>query len=274
MNVVHWLLMVAVAWWLRQGGAPPVPGNCKHYCGAVFVPFPFGLETNSPRVYQCYDQEGQPANDSGPLIIDLSTNPRYRFPDTQNKLTVLGCNTITNVTDSQGTLKSGCIAYCSGNVSLTEETTCSGRGCCQASIPKGLQNLTIGIGPVGDELTSRINSCALAFVVNNKSFNVSGRNLPRFEDEGKDEELVLDWMVEPNETCENARMQPSYACGKNTYCKVYGNGPGYRCVCKDGYYGNPYSPFQGCKDMCKGPQKYRPGKGARVKAVANLLLRA
>ncbi|KAI6668449.1 hypothetical protein NL676_013532 [Syzygium grande] len=308
MKVVHWLLMVAVAWWLRQGGAPPVPGNCKHYCGAVFVPFPFGLETNCarspdfllnctntegsviqlqwgnltirnisvgdstmvvslPEVYQCYDQNGQLANNSDPLIIDLSPNPRYRFSDTQNNLTVLGCDTGTTVTDSQGKFVSGCISYCSENVNLTKETTCSGRGCCQASIPKGLQWLNISIAPVDwKEWDSRSDSCALAFVADNKSFNVSRRNLPRFEDMGKGEDFVLDWMVEPDVTCQGAeRNRSSYACGKNTDCEDFGNGPGYRCVCKDGYYGNPYSPFEGCKDICKKLQKYQPGKRGKGK---------
>ncbi|XP_056177114.1 wall-associated receptor kinase 2-like [Syzygium oleosum] len=300
MKVVHWLLMVAVAWWLRQGGAPPVPGNCEHQCGAVPVPFPFGLETNCarssdflldctntegsviqlqwgnltirkisvgdstmvvslPEVYQCYDQNGQPANNSNPLIIDLSTNPRYRFSDTQNKLTVLGCDTMTTVTDKQGKFGSGCISYCSENVDLAKETTCSGRGCCQASIPKGLQWLNISISPLDQKESAwRSNYCALAFVADNRSFNVSGRTLPRFEDVGKGEDLVLDWMVEPDVNCLDATKQRSYACGKNTDCKDFGNGTGYRCVCKPGYYGNPYSPFEGCKDIdeCKEPQKY------------------
>ncbi|KAK3425122.1 hypothetical protein EUGRSUZ_F01834 [Eucalyptus grandis] len=49
MKGVHWLLIVAVAWWLRQGGAPTVPGMCEHKCGDVEVPFPFGLDINCVR---------------------------------------------------------------------------------------------------------------------------------------------------------------------------------------------------------------------------------
>ncbi|KAI6688558.1 hypothetical protein NL676_025386 [Syzygium grande] len=223
---------------------------------------------STPGVYECYNQSGQPANKSDPLIIDLSTNRRYRFSDTQNKLTVLGCDTVTAMTNKQGTFKSGCITYCSENetVDLAKETTCSGRGWCQASIPKGLQELNIGIGPVVAVSASLINRCALAFVVDNKSFNVSDRTLPRFEDVGKGEELVLDWMVEPDVTCQKAKLnQSSYACGKNSDCEDFGNGPGYRCVCKRGYNGNPYNPKDGCQDMCKGPQRYRPGKRGKGK---------
>ncbi|XP_030446850.1 wall-associated receptor kinase 2-like [Syzygium oleosum] len=304
MKAVHWLLMVAVAWWLRQGGAPPVPGNCEHQCGAVAIPFPFGVETNCarsenfllncndtegsgiqlqwgdltirnisveastmavsvPEAYQCYDQNGYPADYEDPLIIDLSTNPRCRFSDTQNKLTVLGCNTAAALDDGQGMFGSSCITFCSEyeTNNLAKVTTCSGRGCCQASIPKGLQKLNISIFPLGPNVPAlQINRCALAFVADNKLFNDSGRTLPRFGDVRKGEELVLDWMVEPDVTCQKAKLnQSSYACGKNSDCEDFGNGPGYRCVCKPGYNGNPYNPKDGCIDIdeCKEPNKYQ-----------------
>ncbi|KAI6668446.1 hypothetical protein NL676_013529 [Syzygium grande] len=173
-----------------------------------------------PKAYQCYDQNGRSANNSGPLTIDLSTNPRYRFSDTQNKLTVLGCDTAAALYDGQGMFRSSCITFCSEN-----ETINSAKA-------------------------SRSNSCALAFVADSKSFNVSDRTLPRFEDVGKGEELVLDWMVEADVTCQEAKLnQSSYACGKNSDCVDFGNGPGYRCVCKPGYNGNPYNPRDGCQDI-------------------------
>ncbi|KAL7171289.1 hypothetical protein ACSBR2_036021 [Camellia fascicularis] len=41
-----------------------------------------------------------------------------------------------------------------------------------------------------------------------------------------------------------------YPCGPNTNCVNSNNDPGYRCVCKPGYQGNPYvSESQGCKDI-------------------------
>ncbi|KAK3425147.1 hypothetical protein EUGRSUZ_F01945 [Eucalyptus grandis] len=282
--------MVAVAWRLRQGVAPPVPGMCEHRCGEVDVPFPFGLDTNCarspdfllkctniegsgiqlqwgnltihkisvgdstmiaslPEAYECYDQNGTPANQNSSLAIDLSPNPWYRFSETQNKLVVVGCNAFASVTDGEGMVRSGCVSYCSGNGDFANETTCSGQGCCQASIPKGLKTLDISISSFGQNvLKSQRGHCARAFMVDNRPFNISNLTLQTFQDVGNNSGLVLDWMVESDVSCVMAkRNRSSYACGKNTNCTDFENGPGYRCLYEPGYYGNPYNPFEGCK---------------------------
>ncbi|XP_030446854.1 wall-associated receptor kinase 3-like [Syzygium oleosum] len=48
MKVVHWLLTLAVAWWLLQGGAQKKPCSPPR-CGDVEVPYPFGLENSCVR---------------------------------------------------------------------------------------------------------------------------------------------------------------------------------------------------------------------------------
>ncbi|KAF8022394.1 hypothetical protein BT93_F0049 [Corymbia citriodora subsp. variegata] len=295
MKGVYWLLMVAAAWWLRQGGAPPVPGECEHRCGRVAVPFPFGLETSCarsadfllnctniegggiklrwgnltirrisvrdstmvaslPEAYKCYDQNGMLVNQSSSPAVDLSP-----ILETQNKLTVVGCNTFAVVADGEGKFRSSCTSHCSGNVDFANKTTCSGQGCCQASIPEGLQTLNVQISFIDPNVSAwQRGHCARAFVVADRSFNISDLTLPGFQDVGNNQDLVLDWMVESGVTCKNARSNRSYACGKNADCKNYGNGSGYRCVCRPGYDGNPYSPFEGCIDIneCKDPETY------------------
>ncbi|KAL3734471.1 hypothetical protein ACJRO7_023771 [Eucalyptus globulus] len=300
MKGVHWLLIVAVAWWLRQGGAPPVPGMCEHRCGDVNVPFPFGLDPNCvrspdfllnctniegsgtqlqwgnltihkisvgdstmiaslPEAYECYHQNGTLANKSNPRAIDLSPNPRYRFSETQNKLVVVGCNAFASVADGEGTDRSACVSYCSGNDDFANETTCSGQGCCQAYIPKGLTTLNINISSYGQNVPkSQHGRCARAFVVDNRPFNISNLTLQTFQDVGNNSGLVVDWMVKSDVKCVMAeRNKSSYACHNNTDCRNFGNGPDYRCVCKRGYHGNPYSPFGGCKAICPVGKKHR-----------------
>ncbi|KAF8019795.1 hypothetical protein BT93_G0474 [Corymbia citriodora subsp. variegata] len=171
MKGVHWLLMVAAAWWLRQGGVHPVLGKCEHRCGNMDVPLPFGLDTvcarspdfwlscntnigeggiqlqwgnltirnisvedstvvaSLPEAYECYDQNGMLLANNSRLTVGLPSNPRYRISETQNKLTVLGCNTLAVVADSEGKFRSSCTSHCSGNVNFANKTTCSGQGC-------------------------------------------------------------------------------------------------------------------------------------------------
>ncbi|KAF8022342.1 hypothetical protein BT93_F0005 [Corymbia citriodora subsp. variegata] len=294
MKVVQWLLPVAVAWWLGQGGAPTMAGECATKCGDVDVPYPFGLELKCarskifflncttegnhpklrlasgwdypirnisvenatmvisvPEVYFCPNRDDQAQNNR---TIDLSRYPLYKFSDTWNKLTVLGCNIHALVFDPDWMFVSGCASYCSRSVSFANEATCSGHRCCQTSIPKGLKTLVISVHP----LDKNFSACGVAFVANEMSFNISKRKSPTIKDVGQSSELVLDWMVEWDVTCKKARSRSGYACGNNTACKDFPNESGYRCLCKPGYKGNPYNRSHGCqakRNPCPGKCK-------------------
>ncbi|XP_010061792.1 wall-associated receptor kinase 4 [Eucalyptus grandis] len=232
-----------------------------------------------PEAFACYDQNGMLlANESSPLaIIKLSPNPRYRFSETHNKLTVLGCDSVAIVANSEGTFGSGCISYCTDNVGFAPGTTCSGQGCCQASIPKGLETLIINISFIERKVSARQHGyCARAFVVDDRLFDISNWTLPKFQDVGSTPGLVVDWMVESDENCRKARLNgSSYACGPHTECKDFGNGLGYRCVCENGYEGNPYLRNLGCAEIneCKDPKRY-PRDGKCKKGIATPVIAA
>ncbi|KAL3734485.1 hypothetical protein ACJRO7_023782 [Eucalyptus globulus] len=280
--------------------------NCNRTCGNLNVPFPFGLDEScawnselaltcnhtsgelilgnipvynisvedgtmtigSKIVYDCY-------NESSGLLDGSLSNPqiflgeygRYTVSDTRNKFTVFGCDTLALFLDATETSGSGCFSYCRKDIDFTAESTCSGLGCCQTSIPKSLRYLRIKMSsPTNYTAVRNFSSCGSAFLVDQESFNVSDHKLPVPADtrEDVDSKVVLDWVVQRNLTCEEAQSnRSSYPCGANSVCSYFRDGQGYRCFCKPGYTGNPYAPLlspdsAGCEDIdeCNDPGTY------------------
>ncbi|XP_048129868.1 wall-associated receptor kinase 2-like [Rhodamnia argentea] len=275
--------------------------NCVRMCGNVSVPYPFGLEDgcawnpdlvlicnyttgdlflgeNIPlynislengtmtiglyRALDCYNYDGVRLELSNPDVwFSVGGGGHYTLSDTRNKLTVMGCDTLALVSDDAGTFGSGCLSYCWEKINFTGESTCSGHGCCQTSIPKNLRRLNISMGSKTNYATVQdFTSCGSAFVVDQESFNASDYKLPVPADMGKSvfSRVVLDWVIERGLTCEEAKSNgTSFPCGANSFCSNFTNGEGYRCFCEAGYTGNPYA-SPGCQDIneCKDPGRY------------------
>ncbi|KAF8038828.1 hypothetical protein BT93_B1391 [Corymbia citriodora subsp. variegata] len=229
------------------------------------------------RALDCYSESGIQLRDSNPQpSIRLGGDGHYTFSATRNKLTIFGCDTAAVISDSAGTFGSGCLSYCREDINFTTESACSGLGCCQTSIPKSLTSLNISMSSSTNYTSVQdFSSCGSAFVVDQESFNVSEYELPVQDDmqEYVLSRVVVDWVVQWNLTCEEAQRNPSsYACGANSNCSDFKEGNGYRCFCKPGYTGNPYTsplfPFPGCIDIdecqdpvhqCQGNCKNTPG---------------
>ncbi|XP_030446851.1 wall-associated receptor kinase 3-like [Syzygium oleosum] len=278
--------------------------NCVRRCGSMNVPFPFGLDESCARnsklvldcttgnlhngnialsdislengtvtislhrALDCYNESEVRLDDSDPRRgISLGDDGHYTFSDDRNKLTVFGCNTLALISDTHATFESGCFSYCPEDVNFTNESACSGVGCCQTSIPKSLRSLKISMSRVTKYASIQdFRSCGSAFIVDQESFNVSNYKLPVPADMHKDflSRVVVDWVVERNLTCEEAQSnRSSYACGANSHCSYFPRGQGYRCFCEAGYEGNPYAfpvypQFRGCQDIdeCKDPRQH------------------
>ncbi|CAN6248216.1 unnamed protein product [Urochloa humidicola] len=197
--------------------------------------------------------------------MDFTTTP-YRFSNS-NKFTVIGCHTLAYIQDYYNKqYTSGCVAMCkeSDLTSLTDGS-CSGIGCCQTAIPKGLQSYVPTFDPTFN--TTQIynySACSYAVLMDSSDFSFQMKYVTSLEfnstSNGK-RPVSIDWAI-GNETCEVARMkQDTYACiSPHSECINSSNGPGYICNCTKGYEGNPYleDPEQGCKDIdeCKDQSTY------------------
>lgn len=143
-----------------------------------------------------------------------------------------------------------CPNHCFGRDGITKITPvegCSGSNvCCEIPLYNGPSlraGFSIEVHMYGGK--SDIHTTC-AYAVYGKSDKFTIRNESDFSDPGfigrtRDSvPMVLDWVV-GNQTCEEAKLNPTYVCQQNTNC--IGNNDdtrGYHCICNDGYDGNPY----------------------------------
>ncbi|CAO2192369.1 unnamed protein product [Urochloa humidicola] len=185
----------------------------------------------------------------------------FRFSDVHNKFTVIGCSTLAIIYDRNGNgYQSGCVSTCQSLSGIvTADGSCSGMGCCQTAIPKGMDYYNVSFDRGFN--TSRIWSfspCSYAVLMEAAAFNFTAYiNTTIFNDTSIGRvPVVMDWAIRERETsCEVAKQNEtgSYACvSSNSECVDSLNGPGYLCNCTEGYEGNPYLP-DGCHDVdeCK-----------------------
>ncbi|RZC67441.1 hypothetical protein C5167_011124 [Papaver somniferum] len=195
-------------------------------------------------------------NMSGDLVLDnqivtstLKPTP-FTFSNTKNRLFTIGCNSggaLLGLDELGKNYSSQCVSVCNSREDM-REGTCNGNGCCQNTIPKGINTLSTGLIWIPNNITFlAFNPCSYAFLADREQYTFSASDLLP-ESKVKDIPVVLDWAI-GTKTCEEAKKDSAtYACQENTYCKNSDNNPGYRCTCLDGYTGNPYlSP--GCKDV-------------------------
>ena len=284
--VLLWLISVAGGG-TATASAQTISPDCQATCGDVSIPYPFGTrescylngnylitcnDTFSPpkpflrtgnievlnislaghylRVLttigsDCYNETGQ----SGRFNAQVTLS-RFPFSNTRNKFTAIGCDTFAIIRNGMNgqTISTGCLSMCDTIQSVTNGS-CSGIGCCQTSIPKGLLNYNVTVTSFSNH--SEIldfNPCSYTFLVEEDSFNFSSADLIDNQNRSR-VPTVLDWAV-GNQTCEEAKKNTtSFACQGNSVCFDSDNDIGYQCNCSAGYQGNPYLP-SGCQGIC------------------------
>ncbi|KAL0007376.1 hypothetical protein SO802_008878 [Lithocarpus litseifolius] len=257
--------------------------NCQNSCGGVEIPYPFGM---NQRCYldesfsiTCDNSTSQPMY--GNVIVknisiedhnieilaytarDCYNNPSalvnnnnhstlwsryFTISDTQNVFVAVGCDTYAYLVGSKNSesFSLGCMSVCVDSSNVVNGS-CSGIGCRQTKIPKGLKSIVLEAHSFKNHTNVwRFNPCSYAFIVQKDNFNFSADSLQSLPGTMP---MFLDWAI-GNETwvvgskaC--AVNTQKYLCGGNSTCKPSENG-GHFCLCKDGYRGNPY-----LKDGCR-----------------------
>ncbi|XP_006647538.1 wall-associated receptor kinase 2-like [Oryza brachyantha] len=201
----------------------------------------------------CYNATSRSMDAQSTWWWDVSDS-WFHVSDEDNRLTVVGCNSLAYVTSVNETeYMTGCMATCP-SVGRLENGSCSGMGCCQAAIPRGINSYWV-------EFEEKFNTsgavagfgrCSYAVLLEAASFEFRTTYVTTgdfVESTGGKVPLVLDWVV-GKETCREARRNATaFMCvSRDSECVDSRNGPGYLCNCSAGFEGNPYL-LDGCQDI-------------------------
>ena len=286
MQVSLWLIWKIVLTNTMGLAAKSLP-DCPDSCGDLVVPYPFGTTENCslgtrflikcsksdpiPTPFlgngnlmvtnisldgeveilnfvakDCY-KYGQQRNPNKPK---LWLSPPYSISNTKNKFFAVGCDTYATIDGYRDNNRytTGCISSCQQGDMQSLSESCSGVGCCEISIPKGLKNITLNLSSFyNHKYVSSFNPCSFAFLVQKDTFKFNNTIISSGKlDNVTSLPMILNWSI-GNVTCEVARTVKNYSCKANSKCVDSSSGSGYICQCFDGYEGNPYHP-----DGCQG----------------------
>ncbi|KAF9611094.1 hypothetical protein IFM89_026987 [Coptis chinensis] len=204
---------------------------------------------------RCYLQSGALDVARPPATSSLTLlNTPYTFSSIKNKIIVIGCDTLGLVDGTMGhggsadfNYSGGCISLCRRTEDVTEGV-CSGIGCCETTIPKGLNKFTAATTSLKNHTQVwSFDPCSFTFLAEQEAYKFKKSDFSNISSL-VDVPIVLNYAV-GNRTCTDAKKDPTtFACKDNSHCNDSVDGTGYICSCNNGNDGNPYLE-QGCQDV-------------------------
>ena len=227
------LLWVVEASIVNTNAFPLAKDGCEDHCGNVSIPYPFGTREgcyvndnflitcdytyNPPMAfwtdgltnvtdirlsgemriyafvaYDCYNGTGRSAGKSHPWLESVNYFP---ISNTRNKFMAIGCDTYAVIMGSSATnYTTGCMSLCDSTRDVVEGS-CSGIGCCETAIPRGVTDFSINVlSYYNHTRVWEFNPCSYAFVAEEGTYNFSTQDLQNFKGVQK-MPMVLNWAI-------------------------------------------------------------------------------
>ncbi|CAL5333121.1 unnamed protein product [Camellia sinensis] len=218
--------------------------SCEDHCGNISIPYPFG-PTEGCYIDQRFQVTCNHTYDPPKLFLFLETsNMEITDINLSGELRVsswiasdyaqishlkyqkqvhsrwIGCDTFAVIEGSEGrNYTTGCLSLCD-SINNVINGSCSGIGCCQTIIPKGVRNFHFRVNSF--ENHTRVwdfNPCSYAFVAEERTYNLSSLDLADLQGRRR-VPVVFDWAV-GDQTCDDhaaGKNRTSFACQDNSDC--------------------------------------------------------
>ncbi|XP_047155361.1 wall-associated receptor kinase-like 10 [Vigna umbellata] len=183
-----------------------------------------------------------PGRRATPEVINLRGSP-FVYSPVANTFVAVGCNNLAFL-QSNGSTVACCASMCDDseevneNFNLVGKYGCSGRYCCETSLPKYLSEYNATLQHFNTENNNTVSEpCTYAFIAYPYSywqdtFSINDTDYI---------EAVLEWEILDN-TLDNSTRQSlsELDCNRSNVGSSQNTSSGWRCDCLEGFYGNPY----------------------------------